>query len=411
MPGWYARLKPALDRQDVVLLGVIQEQHADRCRLFQQWQQLEFPVVQDQLNTTGMTVVPVYVALDEHGVVQAMPRRWEGWGETFLAQPPPSGPAPPIPDLGPITPDQWSDAAATELNAATRVGWADALIQWQPDSANVSRAIELLQGALEEATETEDRAPLLFRLGVAYRLRFELDRQQQVEDFRQSIRHWEAALAANPNQYIYRRRIEQYGPRLKKPYSFYDWVQVARREIRQRGETPLELVVEPNGAELAQRAAEMVVEDEARSPDPRREVVAAPDGWIQAEAALIPSQPRPGGVVAVHLGFQLQPPARWNHESGPLQVWLDDPPPGVRFSQRLIEDPVAHPQAESNSPISLSWEVQLGDDLHGPVELGGSAWFHVCDSQGGQCVYRRHDFQIKIPIGDPETPDDPAAGK
>ena len=401
MPGWYAKLKPALERQQVVLLGVIQEQHADRCRLFQQWQQLDFPVVQDQLNTTSMTVVPVYVALDEHGVVQALPRRWEGFGESFLAQPAPTEPLPALEDLGPITVEQW-EAVAEQSSPETQIGLADALIQWQPDLENVDRAIDLYRAAMADG-EQGSRPDLQFRLGVAYRLRYELGQQQTVDDFRKSVGHWEAALKANPNQYIYRRRIEQYGPRLKKPYSFYDWVQVARNEIRQRGETPIPLAVEPNGAELAQRARGLVVEEGAQSPDPSRQVELAPAAWVQTSAAVVPSRPQPGDVVAVHLGFQIAAPAKWNHESEPLQVWLDDPPTGVRLSQRLVQDTAPHRAAESTDPISLSWEVEIPENQKGPFDLKGSAWFHVCEDEGGQCVYRRHDFEVQVPVGVPES--------
>lgn len=51
--------------------------------------------------------------------------------------------------------------------------------------------------------------------------------------------------------YIFRRRIQQYGPRLDKPYPFYDWVSEARAAVLARGETPVEPRVEPGGAELA----------------------------------------------------------------------------------------------------------------------------------------------------------------
>ena len=54
------------------MLGVIQEQHADRCRLFQQWKGLEFPIVQDALNQNAISVVPVVMLIDEHGVVRSL---------------------------------------------------------------------------------------------------------------------------------------------------------------------------------------------------------------------------------------------------------------------------------------------------------------------------------------------------
>ena len=84
------------------------------------------------------------------------------------------------------------------------------------------------------------------------------------------MEHWGKALDIDPNQYIWRRRIQQYGPRLDKPYSFYDWVREARREIMARGETPAQLLLEPGGAEFAYPSESFertkTVQEE---PDPR----------------------------------------------------------------------------------------------------------------------------------------------
>ena len=57
-------------------------------------------------------------------------------------------------------------------------------------------------------------------------------------DFQRAVEAWSRALEIDPNNYIFRRRIQQYGPRLSKPYPFYDWVSRARDEITARGETP-----------------------------------------------------------------------------------------------------------------------------------------------------------------------------
>ena len=70
----------------------------------------------------------------------------------------------------------------------------------------------------------------LFRLGVAHRMRHESARRRP-GDFQAAIDAWGRALALDPNRYIWRRRIEQYGPRLAKPYAFSDWVVSAKAEI------------------------------------------------------------------------------------------------------------------------------------------------------------------------------------
>ena len=71
-------------------------------------------------------------------------------------------------------------------------------------------------------------APVQFRLGVCYRRRYE-SQQRQPGDFQAAIDSWSRALDLDPNQYIWRRRIQQYGPRLDKPYAFYDWVNEAEK--------------------------------------------------------------------------------------------------------------------------------------------------------------------------------------
>ena len=76
--------------------------------------------------------------------------------------------------------------------------------------------------------------------------------------FQRAIDAWGQALAIDPNHYIWRRRIQQYGPRLIKPYPFYDWVEQAAREIRARGETPVELAV--RAIQYSSRARENVLD-------------------------------------------------------------------------------------------------------------------------------------------------------
>ena len=115
-------------------------------------------------------------------------------------------------------------------------------------------------------------APTLFRLGVCYRRRYET-RQRQAGDFQAAIDHWSRALDLDPNQYIWRRRIQQYGPRLDKPYAFYDWVNEAEKEIVARGERPIPLKVRPGAVEMAHPVRTFPANaPEARSPDPEGKV-------------------------------------------------------------------------------------------------------------------------------------------
>ena len=148
-------------------------------------------------------------------------------------------------------PDLEALGRAAESRGSTEASksYADALALWG-GSDSIDQTIAAYQ---EVAERNPDDGMTHFRLGVAYRMRY--DSQERREgDFQTAIDEWSAALALDPNQYIWRRRVQQYGPRLDKPYPFYDWVPAARDEIVARGEQPVPLVVEPRGSEFASPA-------------------------------------------------------------------------------------------------------------------------------------------------------------
>jgi hypothetical protein len=68
----------------LVLLGVTQEQHADRCRLFAQWKQFDWPILHDPINLMKAPAVPIVVAIDEHGIVRAVRPRSQTLAAEFL---------------------------------------------------------------------------------------------------------------------------------------------------------------------------------------------------------------------------------------------------------------------------------------------------------------------------------------
>ena len=199
----------------LVLLGVTQEQHADRCRLFAQWKRFDWPILHDPVNLLQAPAVPIVVAIDEHGIVRAVRPRPETFAAEFLdktfaddAQPGAPRSAGP-PDLASLhrkaeaTPD--ADTCATIGDALTIWGSAD----------RADQAIDAYARALKlDPTDKNS----WFRLGVAHRIRHESPGRRP-RDFQAAIDAWCRALELDPNQYIWRRRIEQYGPRLTKPYS------------------------------------------------------------------------------------------------------------------------------------------------------------------------------------------------
>ncbi|MEQ1903187.1 MAG: hypothetical protein ABL888_03250 [Pirellulaceae bacterium] len=389
-------MKPFIESEKLVMLGVIQEQHPDRCQLFMQWKKLDFPIVQDLLNTNGIDVVPLYVAIDEHGVVQANPRSSGNFAEEFINVNylPPQETAPVL-DARTASVEYWTDSDSQPPSMSRLLGLADASIQWQPNQEQVAKAIKAYTEILESDASRSD---IVFRLGAANRLLYELSAQRDKNLFTKAVDHWEKALQMNPNQYIYRRRIEQYGPRLKKPYAFYDWVTTARQEILARGVDPHPLAVEPNGAEFADRAQNMTIDNSGKNPALEYRILLGADNLVEVHTNFVPTQPKPGDVVAVHVGFSISGTAKWNHETSPLVLWIYKPKNDIKLSSQLISDPTPYAQLESQDPVAISFEVQIPKDQKGTVRLEGFGLFNICESSNGKCTFRRKNVVIEIPV-------------
>ena len=188
-----------------------------------------------------------------------------------------------------------------------------------------------------------------FRLGVAHRMRHE-SAGRRPGDFQAAIDAWGRALELDPNQYIWRRRIEQYGPRLTKPYAFYDWVVPAKAEISRRGETPVPLAVEPYGSELAGPVRDVVAEASVPlEPDPKgqihRDVAAAHRGRGGRRAGAGP--PRPGRSSPRHV-----PPRRGPQRALEQRI---DPAAGLGRRGRGMDDRLsaARRRRRATSPSRL----------------------------------------------------------
>lgn len=214
-------------------------------------------------------------------------------------------------------------------------------------------------------------------------------------DFQAAIDHWGQALELEPNQYIYRRRIQQYGPRLIKPYSFYDWVHLARTEIAARGQTPIELMVEPSGAEFASQAKEFAGTAESRqAPDPEGRIRRDQQEWIRADVVVVPGTVEPGESVRVHVELRPSADAVWNNESEPLVLWLELPngwqSEGQWFASQLPQT------AESDEIRSFEFEVKPPESQATATSLKAYALYYVCEPTQGTCLYLRRDLEIPV---------------
>ncbi|MBI4662461.1 MAG: tetratricopeptide repeat protein [Verrucomicrobia bacterium] len=380
------------------MVGIIEEQHPDRARLFMQWKQMKWPILVDSLNLLGVESVPITLAVDEYGIVRKVGiplREARAFAQEFVAQ----TYDPPPPPRAPQSPARPSFEQLRERTAAnTAEAWrdlADGLAVWE-----LPNRLDESIGAYEKAIELSPQdARTRFGLGVAYRKRFDSDARQD-SDFQRAVEHWKQALDLNPNQYIWRRRIQQYGPRLDKPYSFYDWVTAARREIIARGETPAALVVEPSGAEFAHPAKTF----EARlatieEPDPRGQILRDNAELIEIEVTTVPPVIKSGASARLHVAFRpnLRNKAHWNNEAKGLVLWLN-PPPGWLVESRAIslENP---PRATSREIRRLEFEIKSPAGAKAePVDIPGYALYYVCEDVNGACLYRRQDVSLRVSV-------------
>jgi len=398
VPGWHDATRELQREGRVKMVGIVQEQHADRCRLFMQWKQLDWPVMVDSLDLLEVAVVPITVLIDQHGIVRRVARPRESPRRTLQAFidstfDPPTGAAPSTEAAAaaarPVLPELERAALAGTPEALR--AWASAMVRFG-EPADLTRAVAAWQRALE-LQPSDGHAE--FRLGVAHRMLYDSGRGEAA-DFSRAVARWERALALDPNQYIWRRRIQQYGPRLDKPYPFYDWIGRAREEIVARGETPVSLTVEPRGAELTGPARSFAAVAPGAEPDPEGRIQRDPGTWIDVQATAVPATIPPGGSTRVHLEFRVRAAtqAHWNNEAGAMAVWFR-PTTGWRVDRPAVEVPL--PAAATSEEVRrVEIELQAQADATDGV-LRAYALYYVCET-AGPCLYRRQDIELPVQV-------------
>lgn len=396
MPVWHDTTKQWVKEGKLVVLGVTEEQHAERCRLFAQWKQFGWPILHDPINVLGLTAVPIIVAIDEHGIVRSIrpnPKTFEAefLNQTF-ADDARNAPEPPTPSYPPSF-DELKAASVSANSASAWRGYGDALALWGGEK-RLTPAIKAYGEAVR--LDRKDGASW-FRLGVCLRRRFETLARER-DDFSSAVAAWGTALELDPNQYIWRRRIEQYGPRLDKPYPFYDWVTEAESAIRKRGETPTALPVRPDGSEIAQPLRTFAAQAEVpQNLDPEGKIN-RDQGSVACEVVVVPASVKAGQTARVHLTFRLAPGTsdHWNNEAETLRVWIE-PPDGVTVSERLVEAQKSKAPT-SGEARSVGFEAQIPPEARGVVRVPVYALYHLCDSVGGQCRFVRLDATAELNV-------------
>ena len=397
MPVWNTKTQEWVRQGKLVVLGIAQEQHPNRCRLFAQWHQLDWPILHDPINVMQVRGVPIEVAIDEHGIVRSLRPNLKTFEEEFLDKSfAPDGVEPPRKPRKATRPDLAALRRRAEQSRSSEAwrGLGDALVLWG-GHAKINDAINAYTQALQVKPDDGDAH---FRLGVCYRIRYE-SQQRIPTDFQTAVNHWTKARAIMPNQYIWRRRIEQYGPRLTKPYPFYDWVETAARDVRARGDQPVELRILPTGSEIASPGSSFDAEErDVKPPDPQGRILRDAQNLILTEVTIVPPQVKPEGTVRVHV--TLRPnnkrKAHWNNEAEPLKLWVD-PPPGWKAQPQLLIAPQGN-QPETSEPRHFEFEIFAAANARGTSKLTAYALYYVCEDVGGTCRFLRQDIPITATV-------------
>ena len=380
MPVWHELTGPWRASGDLVVVGIAQEQHPARCRLYAQWQALDWPILWDPYNLTGSNAVPGIVAVDEHGIVRSVAPRPSTFEQEFLLADFAAPDTLPLPGE-PVCAFATCPGYGLEGSLAFAAPELDAAVE----RAETARAADPTSGAAA------------FRAGVTRRLRFDSP-SARPGDFQAALDAWRHALDVDPNQYIWRRRIQQYGPRMDKPYDFYGWVEEAQAAVRARGEEPVGLVAELTRAELAKPSTGFE-EGGGENPDPAGRIRRDTGEEIGVESAVAFDTSAARAQASVHLTFTPNAARRvhWNHEAGPpLRVWVQAVDGAAcRLERNLFTVEPTAGVAVTDDPLRLGFEVRLADGADGAV-LEAYALYFVCEDAEGVCSYLRQDFRIEL---------------
>ncbi len=396
MPVWNTTVKQWVREGKLVVIGIAQEQHSDRNRLFTQWHQIDWPILYDPINVMQVRGVPIEVAIDEHGIVRSTKLKPETLEAEFLDKSFETGDRASDKPVKPTRPDlevlRRSAKQSGSADAWRQLG--DALVLWTGQSG-IEEAIKAYTQAINIKPDDGDAH---FRLGVCFRMRYDSS-QQMPGDFQKAVDYWTRARQIEPNQYIWRRRIEQYGPRLTKPYPFYDWVDTAAAEIKDRGEKPVELKVLPTGSEIAVPDATFdIANQDIAPPDPQGRIHRDAESLVLAEVTVVPPQVKPEEVARVHVTLRPNAgrKAHWNNEAEPLKLWIDSPA-GWQVKPRLLIAPQGA-QPETSEPRSLEFEVRAPADASGTAQLAAYALYYACEDVNGTCQFLRLDIPVKVTV-------------
>jgi hypothetical protein len=224
-------------------------------------------------------------------------------------------------------------------------------------------------------------------------------------DFAEAVHHWQTALTMEPANYIWRRRLQQYGPRLDKPYPFYDWIAQARKDLLARGEQPHPLVTEPHGAEVARplRKPEPAQPHAHPHPDPQNKLRKDVNESLFSYQTTYVSHTSEEDV-AYRVFLEIQPKeafTKWNDEAGLSTVRITPPEhwEAIPTVTSLLPRTEGDLQAARLVEFELRRKNDRADDL--PPETSLQIFLQTCYGQEGRCELIRRDLLSAPPVAMP----------
>lgn len=363
MPGWHAKTKNLVAKGQLQVFGIAPEQYGDRMALFLQWKELDFPVLMDPLNVLGVKAVPITLLVDEHGIIRYRnPKRTDlaTFLETSYQQDKKEQHREP-------KPFEKETLAALHTNEKKKIADAIALLALNDFSAKNPESS--------------------FHAGVLSRHLF--DHHEDTEAFQLAVDFWSEALKQIPSQYIWRRRIQQYGPRLDKPYPFYNWVTAARKEILARGGEPTQLRIEPSGSEVAlpQKNNEQI-KDTQTYPDLANQLPNDTASLVITTTLIPHTDNRDKGRL--HLQLTPTKDSHWSSDAQQLELWLQPSEGDALF---LSDQATLLQPNQETSADSRTLEADVSRQL---LQSGTLILFsYLCDSEDATCRFLKTEWKMK----------------
>lgn len=379
MPVWHESTRALVESGDLIVVGIASEQHRERTALWARWRSIDWPILWDPFNLTGSFAVPNAILVGPDGTVVSMRVRPNGL-ETLLEglEPAPvsaeadaqaAAPRPQLAQLDRLAADDPSRAA---LEALSRCLWSG--------RAPTDADLEVLR---VRASGDERRADHVFQYGVARRLAYDA-RGARGPDFGRAVAAWHDAYALTPNQYIWRRRIQQYGPRLDQPYDFYAWCPGAYRELSLEPGFTFEGALHLTPTELAAPPVdERVVVPAGIEPAPSWS-----DAVTEVEVVAVRGTGEASGTLCVHV--TIAAPSGVRLDAVPLEsVTVGDrvATSGERFASGVhalrytVDVPVEVWEADEPLPMRVVFECEVKGEERRRVD----GWVEVRGlSEGGE---------------------------